>query len=63
MSSPEPELKNILSNSVLPKNDPSFTHKFNQESFQFNHHLAGNPLFEIPRLVELANLEIGRAHV
>jgi hypothetical protein len=28
--------------------------QFNRDSFMFTHHLAGNPLFQIPRLVELA---------
>jgi hypothetical protein len=45
---------------LLPVQDFNFQQKFNQKSFQFNHQLAGHPLFEIPRLVELANLIVER---
>jgi len=31
-----------------------FAQQFNQRSFEFTHHLAGHPLFEIPRLIELS---------
>jgi hypothetical protein len=32
-----------------------FQENFNHASFQFAHHLADHPLFELPRLLELAN--------
>jgi hypothetical protein len=32
----------------------AFQEHFNRASFQFAHHLAGHPLFELPRLLELA---------
>lgn len=31
-----------------------FRENFNRASFQFAHHLAGHPLFELPRLLELS---------
>lgn len=41
--------------STLLEGDPSFFREnFNRASFQFAHHLAGHPLFELPRLLELA---------
>jgi putative methyltransferase (TIGR04325 family) len=47
------------STAVLPQNiieaSPDFREKFNQASFQFSHNLTKHPLFQIPRLVELAN--------
>ncbi|KAM3097682.1 hypothetical protein ACKFKF_19245 [Phormidesmis sp. 146-12] len=33
----------------------SFKEQFNRSSFMFSHNLVGNPLFELPRLVKLAN--------
>lgn len=47
------------STAALPQNiievSPDFREKFNQASFQFTHNLAEHPLFQIPRLVELAH--------
>jgi len=34
---------------------PTFRKNFNQHSFVFTHKLAGHPLFEMPRLIRLAN--------
>jgi hypothetical protein len=34
---------------------PNFEEQFNRSSFMFSHNLAGHALFELPRLVELAN--------
>ena len=45
---------------ILKSENQDFHQKFNQESFQFSHCLAGHPLFEIPRLVELARLLVGK---
>jgi hypothetical protein len=36
-------------------NTSEIQEKFNLASFMFSHNLAGHPLFELPRLVELAN--------
>ncbi|MEI1376030.1 hypothetical protein PQG02_07190 [Nostoc sp. UHCC 0926] len=54
------EFSSIKSNLKLPEqiiqNNPSnFQENFNCSHFMFSHNLAGHPLFEIPRLVELAN--------
>ena len=35
-------------------NDPKFREKFNQQSFEVSHSLAKHPLFQLPRLLELA---------
>ena len=40
--------------TVLDKDPGLFQKNFNQASFQFAHHLAGHPLFELPRLLELS---------
>ncbi|MDZ8052912.1 MAG: hypothetical protein RMX68_032560 [Aulosira sp. ZfuVER01] len=50
----------IQSDSKLPEQiiqaEPlSFKENFNSSHFMFSHNLAGHPLFEIPRLVELAD--------
>jgi len=34
--------------------DPKFRNDFNHNSFLFSHNLVGNPLFELPRLTQLA---------
>jgi hypothetical protein len=39
---------------ILTANEAERYQQFNRDSFMFTHHLAGNPLFQIPRLVELA---------
>jgi hypothetical protein len=44
-----------LPERILETDDRDFRNKFNQKSFEFSHNLAEHPLFEIPRLVELAN--------
>lgn len=54
------ELTSIKSALKLPEQiiqtDPStFPENFNYSHFKFSHNLAEHPLFEIPRLVELAN--------
>lgn len=54
------EFSSIKSDLKLPEQiiqtDPSnFQENFNSSHFMFSHNLAGHPLFEIPRLVELAN--------
>jgi len=36
------------------ESESSFCREFNQTSFLFSHNLAGNPLFSLPRLAELA---------
>ncbi|MEH2055448.1 MAG: cupin-like domain-containing protein [Nostoc sp.] len=40
---------------IIETEIPQFREEFNLSSFMFSHNLAGHPLFEIPRLVELAN--------
>src|ERR1700722_17500905 len=35
-------------------NDSKFREKFNQQSFEVSHSLAKHPLFQLPRLLELA---------
>lgn len=55
------EPSSIKSDLKLPEqiiqSDPSNFHEnFNRSHFMFSHNLAGHPLFEIPRLVELANI-------
>lgn len=43
--------------SRILEGDPELFHEhFNRRSFAFRHNLAGHPLFELPRLVELARL-------
>ncbi|PSB59229.1 cupin-like domain-containing protein [Chamaesiphon polymorphus] len=59
-SSIDPNSKSTIPAPIIEPNDPNFQQKFNQESFQFTHQLAGHPLFEIPRLVELANLVVAK---
>lgn len=44
-----------LPEPIITENRKKVTEKFNLSSFQFTHNLAGHPLFEIPRLVELAD--------
>ncbi len=39
---------------ILAANEATRYQQFNRDSFMFTHHLAGHPLFQIPRLVELA---------
>ncbi len=39
---------------LLEANATEFREKFDQRCFEFSHHLAGHPLFQIPRLLELA---------
>jgi putative methyltransferase (TIGR04325 family) len=41
-------------NRVINAESSSFREQFNQVSFGFSHNLADHPLFQIPRLVELA---------
>jgi hypothetical protein len=38
----------------LAEEAPEYRANFNRHSFSFHHKLAGNPLFEMPRLIELA---------
>jgi hypothetical protein len=46
---------------VIDQSEENFSEQFNRTPFMVSHHLAGHPLFELPRLAELANLigEIG----
>src|SRR5580658_505841 len=37
---------------LLSKSDSRFQLLYNRESFQFDHQLGGNPLFELPSLVD-----------
>ena len=40
--------------TIFEAGKSAYNPKFNQTSFSFSHNLAGNPLFERPRLIELA---------
>ncbi len=44
-----------LPESIIEVDTLGFQEKFNHSPFMFSHNLVGHPLFEIPRLVELAN--------
>ncbi|WP_375511406.1 cupin-like domain-containing protein [uncultured Nostoc sp.] len=46
--------------TIIKTDTPQFRKEFNLSSFMFSHNLAGHPLFEIPRLVELANTILGK---
>jgi len=50
LSSSEPAL-----NRIIEADASNFRNKFNLAPFIFTHNLAGHPLFEIPRLIELTN--------
>ncbi|MDQ3255226.1 MAG: cupin-like domain-containing protein [Acidobacteriota bacterium] len=39
---------------IFEADTSSFREQFNRSSFTFSHNLAGSPLFELPRLIELA---------
>jgi hypothetical protein len=39
---------------VFQADEHAFRENFNRAPFSFSHHLAGHPLFELPRLLELA---------
>jgi hypothetical protein len=45
----------ILPERIINLDGEEFKQKYNQSPFMFSHNLAGHPLFEIPRLVELAD--------
>ncbi len=53
-----------LPEQIIETDVSNFRENFNSSHFMFSHNLAGHPLFEIPRLVELANtmLSQGRAN-
>ena len=46
--------KSSLPSSVFKEGQEQFRRLYNRQSFQFNHDLAGHPLFELPRLATLA---------
>jgi nitrate reductase cytochrome c-type subunit len=48
-------------NRIFQTDGEDFCNKFNQESFQFSHSLAAHPLFQIPRLVELAHTIVNKS--
>lgn len=49
------KMKNVALPQTIFGADPiEFHEKFNRASFQFGHHLAGHPLFELPALLELS---------
>lgn len=52
-SSTKPASK--LPDRIIASDALNFREKFNRSPFMFSHNLAGHPLFEIPRLVELSN--------
>lgn len=39
---------------ILPEGQPDFHARFNRAPFQFQHNLVGHPLFELPRMAQLA---------
>ncbi|HEV8061278.1 MAG TPA: hypothetical protein VGP68_15475 [Gemmataceae bacterium] len=49
------KMKNVALPQAIFGADPiEFHEKFNRAPFQFTHHLAGHPLFELPALLELS---------
>lgn len=44
----------VLPDRIINAEPESFREQFNQASFGFSHNLADHPLFQIPRLIELA---------
>lgn len=44
----------LAAHYFLSEEEEAFRNNFNRSSFSFHHTLAGHPLFELPRLVELA---------
>ncbi|MCW5313991.1 hypothetical protein GTQ43_09305 [Nostoc sp. KVJ3] len=44
-----------LSKQIIQSEASTLQENFNCSHFEFSHNLAGHPLFEIPRLVDLAN--------
>ena len=42
--------------AALAGDTSQFRENFNRASFQFSHHLANHPLFELPRLLDLARI-------
>lgn len=46
--------ESVLSKAVFDGGSHDFKQFYNTKSFQFRHHLKGHPLFELPRLVTLA---------
>jgi len=48
--------------AIFAGGNEAFQRLYNRHSFQFQHHLSGNPLFELPRLARLAEL-LGPANV
>ena len=48
------EASSALSSRRLEIDADQFRAGFNRQPFMFGHHLAGHPLFELPRLLELA---------
>ena len=49
-----------LPGRIIPDAAAPFRERFNLSSFTFSHSLAGHPLFEIPRLAELAKTMWGK---
>jgi hypothetical protein len=43
-----------IATRIFECDEVEFREQFDRRSFEFSHHLSGHPLFEIPRLVELA---------
>jgi hypothetical protein len=55
MSVQTPEMTSVAPPRTVIEGEPSlFRENFNRFSFEFTHHLAGHPLFEVPRLLELS---------
>jgi hypothetical protein len=49
-----PLVVNQRQNNLLEVDEAEFRENFNRQGFFIRHHLAGHPLFELPRLIELA---------
>jgi Cupin-like domain len=56
------KLNELLPDRIVAADSSQFRELFNRASFQFSHNLAGHPLFEIPRLVELTNLILSQGN-
>lgn len=53
-STPTLEPRSVAKSHVIEPEGTKFRGAFNHNSFLFSHNLAGNPLFELPRLTTLA---------
>src|SRR5580700_549470 len=53
-SSAGPQVDCLVSERWIEANPTQFQEKFNRKSFEVKHYLATHPLFQLPKLLELA---------